>query len=135
MAKKKKVEVIECEEYIEQRYRCFTIVLYEETSSYKIEDVLFNIKGFKLWAIIRHLPESDEKKIHYHVIIKLDYATTAHALSKKLGVPEVHIKYVRNIRSMCRYLIHIDDPDKIQYSSDLISSKFFLNFLSNNLDT
>lgn len=134
MAKKKKVEVIECEESIPKKYRCFTIVLYEETSSYKIEDVFFNIKGFKYWAIVKHFPEDDEKKIHYHVIIKLENATTCESISKRLGVPLVHVKFVRNIRAMCRYLIHLDDPEKIQYSIDdvqvskLFERKFKKNF-------
>lgn len=133
--KTKKIEIIDCEEIITKKYRCFTIILYEDTSSYDINEVLFNIRGFKYYAYIKHQPESDEKKAHYHVIIKLDNATTCEGISKRLGVPLQHIKYVRNVRAMCRYLIHMDDSDKIQYSiNDVFVSKLFERKFKKNFE-
>lgn len=130
----KKIEVIECEESIPKKYRCFTIVLYDESTYYNFDDVMFNIRGFKYWAYVKHYPEDEERQVHYHVIVKVDNATTCEGISKRLGVPVQYIKYVRNIRAMCRYLIHLDDPDKIQYSiedvkvSKLFERKFKKNF-------
>lgn len=124
--KNSKTDVIDIEEIIPKKYRCFTFILYEETTSYNFKDVLFSLNDFKYYAYIRHLPEEDEKKIHYHVIIKLDNATTCEGISKRLGVPIQHIKYVRNIRAMCRYLIHLDDDNKIRYKyEDVVVSKLF----------
>lgn len=136
MAKKRKIEseVIDCEESIPKKYRCFTAVIYDESIHYKIEDVMFNIKGFKYWAIVKHYPEEEEKQVHYHVIIKVENATTCEGISKRTGIPVSKIKYVRNIRAMCRYMIHLDDPMKIQYSLDdvqvskLFERKFKKNF-------
>ena len=124
--KNSKTDVIDIEEIIPKKYRCFTFILYEETTSYNFKDVLFSLNDFKYYAYIRHLPEEEEKKIHYHVIIKLDNATTCEGISKRLGVPIQHIKYVRNIRAMCRYLIHLDDDNKIRYKyEDVVVSKLF----------
>ena len=82
--KNSKTDVIDIEEIIPKKYRCFTFILYEETTSYNFKDVLFSLNDFKYYAYIRHLPEEEEKKIHYHVIIKLDNATTCEGISKRL---------------------------------------------------
>ena len=59
-------------EVIPKKYRCFTFVCYEDSTIYNFKDVLANLKTYKNWAYIKHLPESNEKKTHYHFIIKLD---------------------------------------------------------------
>ena len=122
------------EEKIPKKYRCFTFVCYEESKHYNFDELMFNLKGLKYWAYIKHRPEDNEKVEHYHVLIKLDNATTCESISKKTGVPVNRIQYVRNIRAMCRYMIHADDTDKIQYSIDdvhvskLFERKFKKNF-------
>lgn len=122
------------EEEIPKRYRCFTLVVYEQSDYYNFQELMFVLKGFKYWAYIKHMPEEEEKKEHYHILIKLDNATTIEAISKRTGVPTHKIQYVRNIRAMCRYMIHFDETDKIHYSfedlhiSKLWERKFKKNF-------
>lgn len=135
---KKKKKVIEeqpmLEEEIPKKYRCFTLVVYDESIHYKLDDILFALHGFKYWAWIKHMPEEDEKLPHYHILIKLENATSVESISKKTGVPVHKIQYVKNIRAMCRYMIHLDDTDKIQYNIDevhvskLFERKFKKNF-------
>lgn len=98
------------------RYRSFLILLYEDTTSYNINDIFFEINGFKKYAYIKHEPETDEKKSHYHLYISLDSACTISAVSKRLGVPSQFIQHVRSERASLRYLTHVDYPDKIQYN-------------------
>ena len=127
---KKKIEKIEVGESLEeikpQRFRNFTLILYQDTSSYNFEETLRIIKSQRKWAYIKHFPENDEKKEHYHVILSFDNQTSVSALSKKTGVPEQHIKGIKNMRAMCRYLIHKDDEEKYQYSLEqvMVSSLF-----------
>lgn len=127
-------EELMIEEEIPKKYRCFEFVVYDESIHYKLDDIMFALHGFKYWAWIKHQPEEEEKQVHYHIIIKLENATTIESISKKTGVPVHKIQYVKNIRAMCRYLIHIDDSDKIQYSIDdvhvskLFERKFKKNF-------
>lgn len=134
MKSKKIKEDIPFEEEIPKKYRCFEFVVYDESKHYKIDDIFFSLHGFKYWAWIKHQPEQKEKQEHYHILIKLDNATTIESISKKTGVPTHKIQYVKNIRAMCRYLIHLDDPEKIQYSyndvhvSKLFERKFKKNF-------
>lgn len=115
-----------------KRYRNFMILFYEESKHYKFEDLIFNIHGLKYYAYIKHQPEDDEKTEHYHGFIHLDSATSETALAKRLGLPKEKVKYVKNVRAGCRYLTHIDYPDKIPYSLDdvKVSSLFQRKFLS-----
>lgn len=107
------------------RYRSFLILLYEDTTSYDINNIFFEINGFKKFAYIRHEPESNEKKSHYHLYISLDSACTVSAVSKRLGVSPQFIQHVRSERASLRYLTHIDYPEKIQY--DIKDIKYSLN--------
>lgn len=122
--KKKKEEKINVGESLEeikpQRFRNFTLILYQDTKSYNFEETLRIIKSQRKWAYIKHFPENEETKEHYHVILSFDNQSSISALSKKTGVPEQHIKGIKNFRSMCRYLIHKDDEEKYQYSLDQV---------------
>lgn len=113
----KKIEVGESLEEIKpKKYRNWLILLYDDTTSYDFKEVLRICKSQKKYAYIKHLPEENEKKPHYHVILSFENATSKSGLSKKIGVPENYISEIKNFRSMCRYLIHKDDEDKIQYN-------------------
>ena len=93
---------------IEKRARLFSIILYEDTTDYDIKDVLFNIKSQKYYAYILHNKDTDNKgqfkKAHYHIIIRLDNASTIQALSKKIGIKENYIQVIKNERSYIRHL-------------------------------
>lgn len=114
-----------------KRKRNFMVLFYRDTTSYNFDDVIFNIHSFKYYAYIEHQPETDEKKSHFHLYIHLDSATSSSALSKRLGIPVNFVKPVKNIRGACRYLTHIDYPEKIQYSLDdvKVSGLFQREFL------
>ena len=117
-----KTELIELPK--NDRFRSFMILLYDDTTSYDFNNVMFEIRGFKQYAYIKHLPEDDEKKSHYHLYIHLDSACTISSVSKRLGVPEKFIQNVRSERACLRYLTHIDYPEKKQYHiEDIFCSK------------
>lgn len=105
---------------MKDRFRLFQCILYPDTNTYDFKEVLRNLKSFREWAYILHdkdlkTDDTDTKKAHIHFLLHLDNAMTISALSKKTGIPENYIQNVRNERSMCRYLLHIDDEDKFQY--------------------
>ena len=114
--KKKSEQIIE-----ENRYRNFMVLFYDESKHYDLEDVLFNLHSLKYYAYIKHQPESDEKQEHYHAFIRLDSATTEERLASRLGIPKDKVQYVKNVRGGCRYLTHIDYPEKIQNSLGISS--------------
>ena len=115
-----------------KRYRNFMVLFYKESKHYDFDDLIFNIHSLKYYAYIEHQPETDEKQPHFHAFIHLDTACTEQALSKRLGIPIDKIQYVKNVRGGCRYLTHIDYPDKIQYdisatTTDILYVLYFIN--------
>ena len=117
-------EIVILEEIKPKKYRNWEILLYEDSYVYDFKEVMRILKSNKKYAYIKHLPEEDESKEHYHFILRLDNATKKSTLSNKIGVPENYISEIKSLRTMNRYLIHIDDEDKIQYDiPDVIISK------------
>lgn len=120
-----KNDISSSEEIEEKRYRNFTILLYPEWADFK--DILQDIKGsFKKYAYIKHMPESDEKKEHFHLILSLDNPRSIRSLSKRLEIPYNLIQACKSVRASCRYLVHMDNDDKFQYSLDqvIVSNSF-----------
>lgn len=117
-------EIIILEETQPKKYRNWEILLYEDSYVYDFKEVIRILKSNKKYAYIKHQPEKDETKEHYHFILKLDNGTKKSTLSNKLGVPENYINEIISLRMMNRYLTHIDDEDKIQYEiADVTISK------------
>lgn len=121
------------------RARNYFILLYKDTFSYDYIEALRVLKGFKYWAYIEHKPEADEKKEHTHFFLHLDNAMSIKRLSSQTGIPMRFFKVPRSVRSVNRYLIHIDDEDKIQYNiNDVNVSKNWqrnFNKCFDNLET
>lgn len=113
------------EEVIDKKYRHFMFILYPEWGNY--EKILQDIKGnFKNWAYITHQPEEEEKKEHTHLILSLDNARTIESICNRLDIPTRLCERVRGLRGACRYLIHKDNEEKIQYDlKDVVVSKSF----------
>ena len=112
------------EQQIDNRKRTFLMILYPDTKSYNYNDVIAYIRSLKYYAFIKHEPESDEKKVHTHVLLYFENSSTIDRLSKLTNVPIQHIKFCKSFRQSCRYLTHIDWQDKIQYDiSDVIVSR------------
>ena len=98
--------------------KCYSIamVLYADTTDYNIKEVLTYIENnYQDYAYILH--DKDLKKLHYHVVLHFPNKRYISSISKELGVPANYIQKC-NLIPYLRYLIHIDDEDKKQYSID-----------------
>lgn len=116
---------ISSEEIEEKRYRNFMILLYPEDDYFKdtLEDI---IGSFKKYAYIKHIAEEEEKKEHVHLILSLDNPRSEISLAKRLEIPKRLVKRIKSLRGSCRYLIHKDNEDKLQYNLDqvIVSNAF-----------
>lgn len=136
MSKKKNNELLNelkltsDEEISPKSYRHFIAILYKDSDIYNYDDIIFNLNQFKYYAYITHQPEKEESKEHTHLFISLDSATTVKNISKRLGIPENYIQYVKSVRSSVRYLTHIDYPEKKQYNIEQcnVSGAFWRKF-------
>lgn len=136
MSKKKnnellnELKLVSDEEISPKSYRHFIAILYPDSEIYNYNDIIFNLNQFKYYAYITHQPEKEESKEHVHLFISLDSATTVKNISKRLGIPENYIQYVKSVRSSVRYLTHIDYPEKKQYCIEQcnVSGAFWRKF-------
>lgn len=109
-----------------KKSKIFTGSLYPDAENYDCAKVLDTIKSkFKEWAFAAHDSDVNDdgelKKLHIHWVGRGDPRTLS-AVSKFLGIPEHDIEIGRNFNSLVRYLIHMDDPDKFQYSPDIVET-------------
>lgn len=132
--KSRKNQETSSEEIIQKRYRHFMFILYPEWDNY--DDILRDIKGsFKNWAYITHKPEKEERKEHTHLILSLDNPRTIESICSRLELPFNLCQNIKGLRGACRYLIHKDDEDKIQYDlTDVIVSKSFSSTFFKSFD-
>lgn len=119
-----------------RKSRNFCTVLYPES------DIDLNtmklIKEQYDYACILHNKDVDEngaiKKPHFHFVIKTQSPCYISTLSNHIQLNENRIEWCRNLTGAIRYLIHIDDPDKYQYSADEIEANFdFSKYFSMSL--
>lgn len=114
------------EEKSSKKFRHWIVLLYQDSNSYNFDEVLRICKSQKKWAFIKHFPETNEKKEHFHVILSFENATKKETLAKKLGITQNYIDEIKSFRTICRYLTHIDDEDKFQYNLNQVKiSKLF----------
>ena len=68
-------------------------------------------------------PTGESKVTHTHVAVAFNHAVgagEAKAVLTDFGVKEASIQFRDSWRAVCRYMIHMDDPDKFQYSPDIV---------------
>lgn len=99
--------------------RYFVAILYEDDINY--EKYLNNIKKkFTEVTYIKHdkdiTDEGELKKTHIHILFKVgENARHLNAVAKDIDIPSNYLQGC-NKTKMLRYLIHLDNPEKTQYS-------------------
>ena len=111
--------------------RAFLGVLYPESESYIIEDVLQTIREyFCKWAYIVHdcdlAEDGSLKKVHIHWVGRLEYPVDLSTVANRLCVPSNSIEYCKQWKASVRYLVHDANPEKTQYLVGDVSSNFDL---------
>jgi len=126
----------------DNRKRAYTIILYPDSESYNYKEILDYIElNYAEYAYILHdrdiypadvkddstgqllHSKGEIKKPHYHVLFKFKDGRSPSAVSKELGLEEHDLEIIKSWKAQVRYLIHLDDEDKVQYSrSDIVSN-------------
>lgn len=113
--------------------RNYMVELYPDTESYDCKAVLDIACNelFNKWCYITHNFDTKEdgtlKKEHIHLVGHTKSAKFLDQVAEKLGVPSQFIEYCKHWKGACRYLIHIDDPDKFQYDAATVVANFDYN--------
>ena len=82
------------------------------------EDMKKIILDFPYWAWIQHDPDNEDGTDHVHFIVRNNGTRSVKQMADKLGIPSNFVQPCRKVVAYRRYLMHLDDPDKKQYSID-----------------
>lgn len=104
------------------RRRAFAFICYPESCP-DIQGTILS-QNPREWAYILHdfdVTDTGElKKPHYHVYLYFDNARSS-SLVEDFGIKESQLLYKKiSVKSLVRYYLHIDNPDKTQYNVDQI---------------
>ncbi len=110
----------------DNRFRNYATIIYPESAPSDWKQIL---SSFHIPAFASPLHDSDMedfvlKKPHYHIMIMFEGKKTIEQVKEIFfaiggaGEPEI----VHSIRGYARYLCHLDDPDKHQYTVDDVTS-------------
>lgn len=103
------------------QYTFFTFVCYNLDDLYKI----INDDNVRDFAWIKHRPEAEKKTVHWHILVRCENKTTWTMWNEREFLENVIIApsiYRAGAYKMYEYLIHKNNPEKIQYSYDDIVS-------------
>lgn len=104
------------------RYRNFSTVVYPESAPEKWMDILADQK---IPAMVSPLhdkdinPGGEVKKPHHHVIFAFEGVKTLDQVEEIIKlIGGVGCEVIKSLRAYTRYLCHLDNPDKAQYSQE-----------------
>lgn len=106
-----------------ERSMVWLLLLYPDSERH-IRALEFIKKNYVEYAFIKHFPEKEENKEHYHLVIRFKNYRWNTALSEEL---DVEINMFEKCRGLCNaliYLIHLREPEKIQYSVEDVQGPF-----------
>lgn len=99
------------------RSRNWSIMIYEDPSVYLSSLLSLSIH----YVYICH--DKDDTEPHYHLLVILPHAKTFTALKSFFtGSQNFFAEPISDKYTLFRYLLHLDNPEKYQYSSDLLIS-------------
>lgn len=108
------------------RTRNYVSILYPESAVKDWEHVLAAhcIKSFISPLHDKDInPDGTPKKPHYHIVLAFNGVKTkeqAQAIFNTIGA--INCQPVNDLVGYCRYLIHMDNPEKYQYSANDVKS-------------
>lgn len=112
----------------EMKKRNWTLVLYDDSCSKDWEEYL--VSTGVPFAYAYHDKDMTEigetKKPHYHVVLCFDGPITYSNVEKyaaRIGAANGVVQPVGSVRGIIRYFCHKDNPDKYQYSEDIIQCR------------
>lgn len=108
------------------RTRHFTTVVYPESAPDNWMEILSqqHVQAFVSPLHDRDVnPDGELKKSHWHVIIMFDSLKTVTQAKEIFDlIGGVGCEKVKSLRGNARYLCHLDNPEKVQYSTEDVKS-------------
>lgn len=104
----------------DNRKRNWTVVVYPESAPENWREILDDERIEWVESPLHDKdinPDGSIKKPHWHIMLLFDGNKSYEQIKEitdKINAPSP--KYIQSVRAMTRYLAHIDNPEKVQYS-------------------
>lgn len=106
------------------RTRNWTFVLYPESAPEQWRDVLDELHTEWIESPLHEFdtnPTGEIKKAHYHILVMFGGVKSFEQVQECIAPLNCPIpQRCHNVRSMVRYMAHLDNPEKHQYSPGMI---------------
>ena len=76
------------------------------------------------WAFIDHQPDTDEGKPHTHFLVRINGTRTIQQVADRFEISPQYVQVTRKLTAFMRYMMHLDQPEKIRYKLDDIQTNF-----------
>lgn len=107
----------------------FTSVTHKQDLRDKLKKTVME---FPFYGYIDHQPDQEteeaDKHFHTHFIFRTAGSRTINQVSRTLGIDGQFIQVVHNKRSLMRYFLHLDNPEKVQYKPEDVHTNSLSSF-------
>lgn len=118
----------------DKRVRNYATVLYPESAVEHWKDVLTSSHVQTFVSPLHDKdfnPDGEPKKAHYHVLLMYEGKKSVEQVKELIdAIGGVGVEVVSSLRGYSRYLCHLDNPEKAQYSMDEVISLNGADYLS-----
>lgn len=124
----------------DNRARNFATILYPESMA---PDAMQQLRELKIPHLLSPLhnkdinPTGEIKKSHYHLVLCFEGKKSLEQVASILEpIQSVGVEVISSLRAYARYLCHLDNPEKAQYSLDEVQaySIDYLNLIGSASD-
>ena len=115
------------EDHLKEKGTFFCIVSHDLDQCQELIKVL---PDFTSWAYIRHEPDSEQGSPHYHFLVRNNGTRSVSQIADKLGISGQYVQVCRKVVAFRRYMLHLDNDEKIKYSLDDIHTNRLPDFKS-----
>lgn len=119
---------------VSRRYRNYATVVYPESSPENWQDILTDQLVPALISPLHDMdtnPDGEIKKAHWHVVLLYDAPKSEdQAQAVFASISGVGCEVVQSIRGYARYLCHLDNPEKHQYSPEAVRALCGADYMS-----
>ena len=94
------------------------------------QEIIKVLPDFTYWAYICHQPDFENSTQHYHFLIHHNGTRSIKQVADKLGISGQYVQVCRKVVAFRRYMLHLDQDEKIKYTLDDIHTNSLPSFKS-----
>ncbi|MBQ3445813.1 hypothetical protein IJG29_03790 [Candidatus Saccharibacteria bacterium] len=92
------------------------------------DEMIKVLPDFNSWAYIRHEPDTEEGTPHVHFLVRNNGTRSVKQIADKLGISSQYVQVCRKVVAFRRYMLHLDQEEKIKYKLDDIHTNRLSDF-------